>query len=155
MALRSCVQFKMAWELNALSAFNATKAGVNSMRRGGGGSIVLFSSAVAKHGVPNHEAIASAKAAVHGLALGAAATYAAKNIRINCIAPGMTDTPLADKITSSDAALKASVAMHPLKRIGKPDEPAALAEFLLSPSNSNITGEFICVDGGLGNIKSQ
>ena len=72
-----------------MSAFNATKAGVNSMKRGKGGSIVLFSSSVAKHGIPNHEAIASAKGAVQGLMLSAAATYANKNIRINCVSPGM------------------------------------------------------------------
>ena len=72
-----------------MSAFNATKAAVNSMKRCNGGSIVLFSSSVAEHGTPNHEAIASAKAAVHGLMLGTAATYAPKNIRVNCIGPGM------------------------------------------------------------------
>jgi NAD(P)-dependent dehydrogenase (short-subunit alcohol dehydrogenase family) len=83
------LQFRETWEINALSAFNATKAGVKAMMRSGGGSIVLFSSAVAKHGVPNHEAISSAKAAVQGLALATAATYAPKGIRVNCIAPGM------------------------------------------------------------------
>lgn len=66
-----------------------------------------------------------------------------------------TDTPLASKITSSEAALKASAAMHPLKRIGSPDEPAAVAEMLLHPGNSNITGQFIGVDGGLSSVKSQ
>ena len=76
-----------------MTAFHATRAAVTPMKRAGGGSIVLFSSAVAKHGVPNHEAIASAKSAVYGLALSAAATYAPSNIRINCVAPGMVRTP--------------------------------------------------------------
>ena len=66
-----------------------------------------------------------------------------------------TDTPLASKITSSDAALKASKAMHPLNRIGSADEPAAVADMLLNPGNSNITGQLICVDGGLSSVKSQ
>jgi 3-oxoacyl-[acyl-carrier protein] reductase len=66
-----------------------------------------------------------------------------------------TDTPLAEKITSSKVALKAATAMHPLKRIGSPEDPAAMAEFLLNPENANITGEMICVDGGLGNVTAQ
>lgn len=138
-----------------MSAFHVTKAALKPMLNSGGGSIVLFSSAVAKHGLPNHEAIASAKAGVVGLALSTAATYAPKNIRVNCVAPGMTDTPLASKITSSKPALEASAAMHPLKRIGSADEPAAAAEFLLNPANSNITGQFLAVDGGLSSLKSK
>ena len=148
------MQFEQHWRVNALSAFNATQAAVNSMKRASGGSVVLFSSAVAKHGVPNHEAVASAKAAVHGLAISAAATYAPKNIRVNCIAPGMTDTPLAGKITGSESALKASKEMHPLKRIGTADDPAALAAFLLHPNNANITGAWLPVDGGLSGVKA-
>jgi 3-oxoacyl-[acyl-carrier protein] reductase len=66
-----------------------------------------------------------------------------------------TDTPLADKITGSDAALKSSISMHPLKRIGSAEDPAAMAEFLLNPANANITGSFITVDGGLGNVRSS
>lgn len=88
-------------------------------------------------------------------ALSAAATYAPKNIRFNVVAPGLTDTPLASRMTSSEPALKASAAMHPLKRIGAADEPAAAAEFLLLPSNSFITGQFLAVDGGLSSIKAK
>jgi len=72
-----------------MSAFHITKASVKHMMKNGGGSIVLFSSAVALHGTPNHESIAAAKAGVYGLALSTAASYASKNIRVNCVAPGL------------------------------------------------------------------
>ncbi len=87
--------------------------------------------------------------------LSAAATYAPKNIRVNCVAPGLTRTPMTSRIVDNPAALKASEAMHPLKRVGEADEPAAALEFLLLPSNSFITGQVLGVDGGLGSLKSQ
>ncbi len=89
------------------------------------------------------------------MALSAAATYAPKNIRINCVSPGLTDTPLASRITSSEPALKASTAMHALRRIGKPEEVAAAIAFLLEPQNSFITGQNLGVDGGLGSVRAS
>lgn len=88
-----------------------------------------------------------------GLMLSAAATYAPKNIRVNCVAPGLTRTPLAARITSSPAALKSSEAMHALKRVGEAGEVASALDFLLNPSNSFITGQVLGVDGGLGSLK--
>lgn len=110
--------------------------------------------AVAKHGLANHEAIAAAKGGVAAMALSAAATYAPKNIRINCVSPGLIDTPLAARITRSEPALKASTAMHALRRIGRPGEVATAIEFLLHPSNSFITGQNLGVDGGLGSVRA-
>jgi len=146
-------EFMDIMNTNLVTSFNILKPSVQAMMKSGGGSIVFCSSAVARHGLMNHEAIAAAKAGVSGLALSAAATYAPKNIRINCVAPGLTRTPLSERITSNEAMLKASAAMHALKRVGEAHEVAAALEFLLHPSNSFITGQILGVDGGLGSIR--
>lgn len=120
-----------------------------------GGSVVFFSSAAARIGLPNHEAIAAAKGAVEALTRGAAATYAGRNLRFNAVAPGLVETPLSTRITSNEASLKTSRAMHPLGRIGTPFDPAYAAEFFLDPRNSWVTGQILGVDGGLADLKSR
>ena len=106
---------------NLTTAFHVLRAAASRMMRSGGGSIVLLSSAVAQRGMINHEAIAAAKAGVVGLAQSAAATYARYNIRVNCVAPGLTRTPLTESLTNNESSLKASAALHPLGRIGEPN----------------------------------
>ena len=125
------------------------------MMRSGGGSIVLMASAVAQRGMINHEAIAAAKAGVVGLALSAAATYARYNIRVNCVAPGLTRTPLTASLTQNELTLKASAALHPLGRIGEPDEVASAIRWFLSPEQSWVTGQVLAVDGGLSSLQSR
>jgi NAD(P)-dependent dehydrogenase (short-subunit alcohol dehydrogenase family) len=120
-----------------------------------GGSIVLCSTAAARAGFANHEAIAAAKAGVIGLTLSAAATYAPRNIRVNCVAPGLVDTPLAARITANPAALQASTAMHALGRIGRPEDVASAIAWLLNPENSWVTGQVLGVDGGLASLKPR
>ncbi len=139
---------------NLNSAFYVTRAAVKKMR-GKGGSIALCSSAAAMRGLSNHEAIAAAKAGIIGLTLSAAATYATNKIRVNCVAPGLTRTPMTEKITSNDMALKASTAMHALGRIGEPEEVASALAWFLDPSQSWVTGQTLGVDGGLGSLAAK
>jgi 3-oxoacyl-[acyl-carrier protein] reductase len=138
---------------NLTSAFAAVRAGAKVMKEGG--SIVLVSSAAARAGLANHEAIAAAKAGVIGLTLSAAATYAARNIRVNCVAPGLVRTPLTARITANETALKSSAAMHALGRVGEPGDIASAIEWLLNPANGWVTGQVIGVDGGLGTVRPR
>jgi len=118
-----------------------------------GGSVVLVSTAAARTGIANHEAIAAAKGGVQGLMLSAAATYAARGLRFNCVAPGLTRTPLAAKIIASEASEKASLAMHALGRLGEPGDVARAIYWLLDPANDWVTGQILGVDGGLANVR--
>lgn len=139
---------------NLRSAFATVQVAAGALRKTGG-SIVLVSTAAARTGLANHEAIAAAKAGVQGLALSAAATYAPQGVRVNCVAPGLVDTSLASAITSSDKALEASRGMHALGRIGEPDEVAAAIEWMLDPTQGWVTGQVLGVDGGLGTVRAR
>lgn len=139
--------------INLTTSFGAVRAAARSLSRGG--SVVLVSSAAARLGLANHEAIAAAKAGVIGLTLSAAATYAAKGIRVNALAPGLVRTPLTARITGSETARKASAALHALGRVGEADEVAAAMAWLLDPGQSWITGQVLGVDGGLASIRSR
>ncbi len=150
--MTSLDEFRRTWELNAVPAFLALKVAIPHLR-GKGGSVLLFSSAAARIGLPNHEAIGSAKAAVIGLAQSAAATYAGNNIRVNCIAPGLVRTPLSEKMTSNPMAEKASLAFHPLNKLGDPEDIAGLAAWLLSDESRWTSGQTFTVDGGLSGLK--
>lgn len=139
---------------NLHSAFYLLRAAAKAMQTNGG-SIVLLSSAAARTGLANHEAIAAAKAGVIGLTLSAAASYAARGIRVNCVAPGLVATPLTARITGNETAVKASTAMHALGRIGAPEDVASAIAWLLDPANSWVTGQVIGVDGGLANVRAR
>lgn len=145
-------EFAATVATNLGSAFNAVAAAVPHMRDRGG-SIVLISSAAAGTGMPNHEAIAAAKAGVEGLTRSAAASYGSSGIRVNAVAPGLVVTPLTERITRSEAAADASRAMHALGRLGEPADVASMIRWLLSPAASWTTGQVIGVDGGLGRVR--
>jgi NAD(P)-dependent dehydrogenase (short-subunit alcohol dehydrogenase family) len=152
--LTTPAEWEQVLHTNLTSAFNCVRAAVRLLRARGG-AIVLVSSAAARIGLANHEAIAAAKAGVAGLVQSAAASYAAANIRINGVAPGLVRTPLTARITGNANALRASTAMHALGRIGEPEDVAGAIAWLLHPSQSWITGQVIAVDGGLSTIQRR
>ena len=153
----SDAEWQQVLATNLTTAFALVRASAKAMmaQTPPGGSIVLVSTVAARIGLASHEAIAAAKAGVQGLALSAAATYAKQNIRVNCVAPGLINTPLAKGITGSETMLRASTAMHPLNRIGTPEAVASAIYFLLQPQNDWVTGQILGVDGGLGSVRAR
>lgn len=135
---------------NLTTAFHVTRA-ATPLLGARGGALVLFSTAATRVGLPNHEAIAAAKSGVEGLARSAAATWAARGVRINVVAPGLVETPLSAHLTRPGPSLDASLRMHPLGRIGLPsDVVPAVRAALFSPW---MTGQVLVVDGGLSGLK--
>ena len=151
--LTSEVEFNHTLQINLVSAFIVLRSAIRAMSSGG--SILLFSSAAGRIGLANHEAIAAAKAGIIGLVLSSAATYARQGFRINCIAPGLVRTPLSEKITANPSAEAFSKALHPVGRLGEPNDIAPLAALLLSDHSSWITGQVFGADGGLAAIKNR
>lgn len=140
---------------NLGSAFAVLRGATGVLsRQDDGGSIVLVSTAAARIGLPNHEAIAAAKGGIDALVRSAAATYGRFGVRVNSVAPGLVDTPMTERITSSDRARESSESMHALGRIGGADEVARAIEWLLDPDSGWITGQTVGVDGGLGTVRS-
>lgn len=151
-------EFDEVLSVNLRSAFSLVRSATRAMMNNSepaGGSIVLVASAAARIGLANHEAIAAAKGGVISLTLSAAASYAAKQVRVNCVAPGLVRTPLTARITTSAAGEQSSLAMHALGRLGEPADVANAIAFLLSPENSWITGQTLGVDGGLGTLRAR
>lgn len=141
---------------NLSTAFHVLRAAARVlMRQPEGGSIVLCSSVAARRGLVNHEAIAAAKAGVEGLALAAAASYARYRVRVNCVAPGLTRTGLTSALTQNEAVARTSAALHPLGRIGEPEEVASAIGWLLDPAQCWVTGQVIGVDGGLASVQAR
>ncbi|MDX1567437.1 MAG: SDR family oxidoreductase [Longimicrobiales bacterium] len=139
---------------NLTSAFAVVRASAKPLMDRGGGSVVLVSTAAAKIGLPNHDAIAAAKGGVDALVRSAAATYGSSGLRINAVAPGLVETPLTKRITENEKARSASEAMHALGRLGTPAEVTEVMAWLLSERASWITGQVLGVDGGLSRVRS-
>ena len=138
---------------NLTSAFAVVKAASVAMRESGG-TVVLFSSAAAEIGLPNHEAIAAAKAGIIGLARSAAASYASKGIRFNVVAPGLVKSKMTEHIWSKERSSDYSRRMHAVGRLGEPQDIASLVFWLLNPENDWITGSVFNIDGGLSRVRN-
>ena len=151
--LTSKAQYQATIDASLTTAFATVRAAGKYLRNGG--SVVLVSSAAALEGLANHEAIAAAKAGIIGLTLAAAASYAGNNLRVNAVAPGLTETPLTQSLTANASSRQLSEAMHALGRLGQPDDIARAIVFLLDPANSWITGQVLAVDGGLSRVRPR
>jgi 3-oxoacyl-[acyl-carrier protein] reductase len=143
------------FQLNVLGAARIIQQAIKPIKNAGSSSIVLISSVAAKTGMPYHASISAAKGAVEGMALSLAAELAAQQIRVNVVAPSLTDTPLAQSLLSSPEKRDASAKRHPLGKIGQPEDISQLIAFLLSDESCWITGQVIGVDGGLGKLKTS
>ncbi len=148
-------EWRTTMDTNLTSSFLLLREAARRMMTSGGGAMVFCSTVAAQRGLFNHEAIAAAKAGVEGLTRAAAATYARYQIRVNCVAPGLVQTPLSQFLTVNEAARKASLALHPLGRLGKPADIASAICWLLSGEQSWITGQVLHVDGGLSTVQAR
>lgn len=144
-------EFDEQISLNLKTAFGTVKAAANHMRDGG--SVVLISSVAARVGLENHEAVAAAKAGVTGLAMSAAVTYVGRGLRFNVISPGLIQTPMTRNVTRNDASREASRELHPLNRLGEPEDIAAMISWLLDPAQDWVTGQDFGADGGLSTLR--
>ena len=138
--------FNKCMKLNLYSAVETIKGYQESLKKNKG-SVVLFSTVAAQRGFTNHAIIASAKAAVEGLTVSLAAEFA-PNIRVNCIAPSLTNSKIAQPMLKNKALADGIAKAHPLKRLGEGKDSASLAKFLITEDSSWVTGQIIAVDGG-------
>lgn len=141
--------------INAVGAAKAIQAALPHLKQAGGtAGIVLFSTVAVAQGFAAHASVAMAKGAIEGLTLALAAELAPR-IRVNCIAPSLTRTSLTATLTSNDAMAKAIADLHPLQRLGEPQDIAPLAALLVSDDASWITGQIIGVDGGRATLRTK
>lgn len=144
--------FQNDFEVNMLGAVKTIQAYLSNLSASNNASIVLFSTVAVQTGMPYHSSVAAAKGAVEGFARALAAELAPK-IRVNVIAPSLVKTPLAARLTDNETKVAAASERHPLKRIGEPEEIAALAAYLLSDNSKWITGQILHIDGGMSSLK--
>lgn len=144
--------FLQDYQLQVLGAVKVIQQVLPRLKKSPSASILLFSTVAVQMGFNFHAAVAASKGAIEGLTKALSAEFAPK-IRVNCIAPSITNTPLAASLLNSEEKLLANAQRHPLKKIGTPEDIAAMACFLLSDQSSWITGQIMHVDGGMSAIK--
>jgi len=155
LARLSPADFERDFRLNAVGAALAVQAALPALKASEGmASVVLFSTVAVAQGFASHASVSMAKGAVEGLTIALAAELAPK-VRVNAVAPSLTRTPLARALTASDQMAAAIAQMHPLPRLGEPEDVAALAAFLLSQKSGWITGQVIGVDGGRSTLRPR
>ena len=140
------------YKLQVVGAIRVIQSLFAKLRKSGSGSIVLFSTIAVQNGFPYHSQVSASKGAIEGLTKALAAEFSPM-IRINCIAPSLTDTPLAANLMSTDEKKEANAAKNPMKRNGEAADIANMAEFLFSDKANWITGQVMHVDGGYSTIK--
>ena len=145
--------FKKEMEVNFFGAVRVLQACLKGLKKSSAPSVVLFSTVAVQTGMGFHAGIASAKGAIEGLTRSLAAEWAPSKIRVNAIAPSLTETPLASALLSTPEKKEASDKRHPLGRIGSAEDIAASTVFLLSPQSSWMTGQILHVDGGMSTLK--
>ncbi len=143
---------RTAFEVNVVGAFRCAQATADRLKRVPGSSMLFFSTVAVAQGMPFHVSVAAAKGGVEGLVRSLAAELA-PTVRVNAIAPSLTDTSLAERLLNSPEKAKAAADRHPLKRVGSADELAAMGVFLLSEEAGWITGQVIGVDGGMSRLR--
>ncbi len=142
--------FMQSFNLNLVSATEVIRSLADNLKKNNG-SIVLFSTVAVKQGFPNHAIVSSAKGAIEGLTLALAAEFA-PNVRVNCIAPSLTNSKMSNFLLKNEKVVEGIAKMHPLKRIGEGSDTASLAKFLLTKESSWITGQILGVDGGRSSV---
>tara|TARA_B100000965_G_scaffold280360_1_gene238195 strand:- start:51 stop:776 length:726 start_codon:yes stop_codon:yes gene_type:complete len=142
--------FMKSFNLNLVSATEVIRSLADNLKKNKG-SIVLFSTVAVRQGFPNHAIVSSAKGAIEGLTLALAAEFA-PNVRVNCIAPSLTNSKMSNFLLKNEKVAEGIAKMHPLKRIGEGSDTASVAKFLLTKESSWITGQIVGVDGGRSSV---
>jgi NAD(P)-dependent dehydrogenase (short-subunit alcohol dehydrogenase family) len=146
-------EFKQEMDVNFFGAVRLLQACLKGLKKSANPAVVLYSTVAVQTGMGFHAGIASAKGAIEGLTRSLAAEWAPSKIRVNAIAPSLTETPLAAALLSSPERKEASDKRHPLGRVGTPEDISEATAFLLSPKSSWMTGQIIHVDGGMAHLK--
>ncbi|MFM7644515.1 MAG: SDR family NAD(P)-dependent oxidoreductase [Sphingomonadales bacterium] len=148
----STTDFLSDYQLQVVGAVQAIQNVLPALKKSAQASVVLFSTVAVQQGLPFHSLVSASKGAIEGLTRALAAEFAPK-IRVNAIAPSLTNTPLAENLLNSDAKREANAARHPLKRVGEPTDIANMAAFLLNDESSWMSGQILHVDGGISTLR--
>ncbi|MGM0635037.1 MAG: SDR family NAD(P)-dependent oxidoreductase [Bacteroidota bacterium] len=143
--------FESDFQLNFMGLIKSVHALLDRLKKSNQASLVFYSTVAVQTGMPFHTSVAAAKGAIEGFAKALAAEYA-PSFRVNVIAPSLTDTPLAEKLLGNEKKKEKMNERHPLKRVGKAEDIAAMTSFLLSNKSAWITGQIIGVDGGMSTL---